>query len=84
MGRFVFTLFAALAAMEREQISERTNDAMLSQQASSRRMSAVPSYGWKRDYEADLRIAKDAGEQGVTDLIVCEWVKGNHNAYKIA
>jgi DNA invertase Pin-like site-specific DNA recombinase len=38
MGRFIFTLFSALAQLEREQIAERTSVAMLRHQAQGRRM----------------------------------------------
>jgi len=39
MGRFVFGLTAGLAQLEREQISDRTSDAMLRHQTSGRRMT---------------------------------------------
>jgi site-specific DNA recombinase len=39
MGRFIFTLFSALAQLEREQIAERTSSAMLRLQATGRRMT---------------------------------------------
>jgi DNA invertase Pin-like site-specific DNA recombinase len=41
MGRFIFTLFSALAQLEREQIGERTSTAMLRHQANGRRMTHV-------------------------------------------
>jgi len=39
MGRFIFTLFSALAQLEREQIAEQTSTAMLRHQAKGRRMT---------------------------------------------
>jgi hypothetical protein len=39
MGRFIFTLFSALAQLEREQIAERTSTAMLRHQSKGRRMT---------------------------------------------
>src|SRR6516225_12261594 len=39
MGRFIFTLFSALAQLEREQIAERTSTAMLRHQSNGRRMT---------------------------------------------
>ena len=45
MGRFVFKLMAAIAELEREQIGERTSDAMQRHQASGRRMSHHAPYG---------------------------------------
>ena len=38
-GRFVFTLFSALAQLERDKIAERTSCAMLRHQAEGRRMT---------------------------------------------
>jgi site-specific DNA recombinase len=66
-GRFVFTLFAALAQLEREQIAERTSDAMRFHQANGRRMTRAdlcPS-GWRVDPAAPDRLAEDAEEQAI-------------------
>jgi len=41
MGRFFFRLMASMAELEREQIAERTADAMRRHQGAGRRMSAV-------------------------------------------
>ena len=51
MGRFIFTLFSALAQLEREQIAERTSSAMLRHQAEGRRMTRADRcpYGWRPD-----------------------------------
>jgi len=65
MGRFIFTLFSALAQLEREQIQERTSSAMLKHQANGRRMTRADRcpYGWKVDPDAPERLAEDAEEQ---------------------
>jgi DNA invertase Pin-like site-specific DNA recombinase len=51
MGRFILTLFSALAQLEREQIAERTSTAMLRHQAKGRRMTRPDRcpYGWRPD-----------------------------------
>jgi DNA invertase Pin-like site-specific DNA recombinase len=50
MGRFIFTLFSALAQLEREQNAERTSTAMLRHHAKGRRMTRPERcpYGWRR------------------------------------
>jgi site-specific DNA recombinase len=63
MGRFFFTMVAAIAEMEREWIAERTSDAMKSHQANGRRMSNRTPYGWKRDPERPSLMIEDAQEQ---------------------
>jgi DNA invertase Pin-like site-specific DNA recombinase len=52
MGRFIFTLFSALAQLEREQIAERTSSAMLHHQANGRRMGRLDRcpYGTQPDW----------------------------------
>jgi DNA invertase Pin-like site-specific DNA recombinase len=74
MGRFIFTLFSALAQLEREQIAERTSTAMLRHQAKGRRMTRRDRcpYGWRPD-PADLeRLVEDADEQRVIARIRVE------------
>jgi DNA invertase Pin-like site-specific DNA recombinase len=65
MGRFIFTLFSALAQLEREQISERTSNAMIRHQASGRRMTRPDRcpFGWQPDPEDPERLIEDAEEQ---------------------
>jgi DNA invertase Pin-like site-specific DNA recombinase len=67
MGRFIFTLFSALAQLEREQIAERTSAAMLRHQAKGRRMTRADRcpYGWKVDPRQPERLAEDDAEQAV-------------------
>jgi DNA invertase Pin-like site-specific DNA recombinase len=65
MGRFIFTLFSALAQVEREQIAERTSSAMLRHQAKGRRMTRPDRcpFGWRPDTSDRDRLAEDPGEQ---------------------
>jgi DNA invertase Pin-like site-specific DNA recombinase len=71
MGRFIFTLFSALAQLEREQIAERTSNAMLRHQAKGRRMTRPDRcpFGWRPD-EADTdHLVEDAAEQAAITRI---------------
>src|SRR5437879_6956870 len=65
MGRFIFTLFSALAQLEREQVAERTSTAMLRHQAKGRRMTRPDRcpYGWRPDPAEPARLVEDADEQ---------------------
>jgi DNA invertase Pin-like site-specific DNA recombinase len=67
MGRFIFTLFSALAQLEREQIAERTSTAMLRHQAKGRRMTRPDRcpYGWRPDPSHADQLVEDADEQAV-------------------
>ena len=67
MGRFIFTLFSALAQLEREQIAERTSSAMLRHQAKGRRMTRLDRcpFGWRPDESDRVRLAEDPTEQAV-------------------
>ncbi len=64
-GRFFFTIMAATAELNREQIGERTREAMLFYQSQGRIMSSRLPYGFKRDpdnpkmmipYEREIKI----------------------------
>jgi DNA invertase Pin-like site-specific DNA recombinase len=61
MGRFIFTLFSALAQLEREQIAERTSTAMIRHQAKGRRMTRPDRcpYGWRPDPADPERLVED-------------------------
>jgi DNA invertase Pin-like site-specific DNA recombinase len=65
MGRFIFTLFSALAQLEREQIAERTSSAMLRHQAKGRRMTRPDRcpYGWRPDPSNAALLVEVADEQ---------------------
>ena len=65
MGRFIFTLFSALAQLEREQIAERTSSAMLRHQAEGRRMTRADRcpFGWRPDPADQDQLIEDAEEQ---------------------
>jgi hypothetical protein len=65
MGRFIFTLFSALAQLEREQIAEQTSTAMLRHQAKGRRMTRPDRcpYGWRPAPSDPARLVEDADEQ---------------------
>ncbi len=78
MGRFIFTLFSALAQLEPEQIAERTSAAMLRHQAKGRRMTRPDRcpYGWRPDPAAPDRLTEDAEEQAVVARIRQERRKG--------
>jgi site-specific DNA recombinase len=79
MGRFFFTMVAAIAEMEREWISERTSDAMLSHQANGRRMSARPPYGWKPDSVKPALLVMDKAEQEAIELMRACLAEGMNN-----
>jgi site-specific DNA recombinase len=71
MGRFIFTLFSALAQLEREQIAERTSTAMLRHQAKGRRMTRPDRcpYGWRPDPSDLSRLVEDEHEQATITRI---------------
>ena len=70
MGKFVFTLLAALAELERQQIAERTSEAMLRHQASGRRMSSQTPFGWICDPDNPARLIEDKQEQQAITAIL--------------
>jgi DNA invertase Pin-like site-specific DNA recombinase len=78
MGRFIFTLFSALAQLEREQIAERTSSAMLRHQTKGRRMTRPDRcpYGWRPDDNNPDRLIQDAAEQAAIARIFQERRQG--------
>lgn len=70
MGRFVFKLLAAIAELEREQIAERTSEAMRHHQANGRRMSNRTPFGWKLDPDDSSRMIEDTHEQEVIQFVI--------------
>ena len=72
IGRFFFTIVAAFAALEREQISERTIDAMWRHQYQGGRRMTHPDkipFGWRADPRDSKRIVMDDDEQELLVLI---------------
>ena len=71
MGRFIFTLFSALAQLEREQIAERTSTAMLRHQANGRRMThaAYCPFGKQPDPREPERLIDHPKEQAAIAVI---------------
>ena len=81
MGRFFFTVLAALAALERDLISERTSMAMRHIAANGGYTGGEAPYGWKRTTENVNR--RDADEQRVISMIR-KLHDGGQNAPSIA
>lgn len=75
-GQFVFTLFAALAQMYRDQIRERTAKAMRAHQKSGRIMGSIPPYGWKRAHPESKRLEPVYDEQAILNFILDLAAKG--------
>lgn len=61
-GKMVFVILAAMGEWEREVISERTSAAMRRHQATGRRMSAIPPFGWRADAQDGSRMVPDEHE----------------------
>ena len=78
MGRFIFTLFSALAQLEREQIADRTSAAMLHHQANGRRMTREDRcpFGWRPDPANPGLLIEEAEEQATIARIRLEREKG--------
>jgi len=88
-GKFIFTIFAALAELERNQIAERTKDAMLFHQSNGRRMSKLPPFGWSVNPDDPAMLIENPTEQAAISRIVemrkqgmgyrtiCRWLKDN-------
>lgn len=53
VGKLVFRILASINEFERDQIAERTSDAMQSYQASGRRVSSNVPYGFELDPESE-------------------------------
>jgi len=78
MGRFIFTLFSALAQLEREQIAERTSNAMLQHQSNGRRMThaARCPFGKQPDPLDPTRLVDHPGEQAAIAVILAAHSQG--------
>jgi site-specific DNA recombinase len=78
MGKFFFTLLAAFAEMEREQIRQRASDAMRHHQASGRRMTTAERcpYGKQPDPANPDRLVDCPEEQAIIERIQQPWLEG--------
>lgn len=89
VGRFVFTLLAALQQLEREQTAERTSEAMRHYQSQGRRMSARPPLGWRVSNHVDPETGKhswlepEPAEEAMIERII-ELRRAGLGARKIA
>jgi len=68
--RMIRQVLQAFAEYERKVIAARTRAAMLRHQASGRRMSAQPPYGWSVDPDDPARLARNPDEQAIIRRIV--------------
>jgi DNA invertase Pin-like site-specific DNA recombinase len=78
LGRFIFTLFSAMAQLEREQIAERTSSAMLKHQANGRRMThpARCPFGKQPDPHDSALLIDHPAEQEAIATILAARAKG--------
>ena len=79
-GRFMFTLTAALAQLEREQIAERTSTSMLVHQRNGRRMSRFAPYGWEIDPENPKNLIPNEEETKAIERVLFLHADGSSNA----
>ena len=79
-GRFMFTLTAALAQLEREQIADRTSVSMLVHQKNGRRMSRFAPFGWRIDLEDSSRLLVDDTEMKSVNHVLNLHANGFSNA----
>lgn len=82
-GRFMYTIFSALAELEREMISERTSEAMRQHQRNGRRMSDRCPFGFVRNPEMPSMMIPDPKEQDVIRRIL-ELHNAGHGCRDIA
>ncbi len=85
-GRFFYSVFAALAELEREIIVERTRESMLRHQRSGRRVGAPPTktpYGYEVDPNDPTRMVPDPDEQIILKRIMA-WANEGHGGKWIA
>lgn len=68
MGRFVVTIFAALAQMEREQISERTSAALDQKRKRHEKTGGYCPYGY--DVDSSGKLTENDAEQSVIRLVL--------------
>ena len=91
MGKFTFTVMAAVAQLEREQTSQRTSDAICRYQKNGWRMTPITRrrkkgeagapvnclpYGWRLDVRDQDKIVRDVEEQKIIRRIMSMWQDG--------
>ncbi len=79
-GRFVVTILAALAQMEREQIGARTKAAMAELRRQGKRISSKPRFGFR--FEGD-RVVEEPCEQPILHQMLQRQAEGA-GCYRIA
>lgn len=67
MGRFFFTTIAALAQLERDQISERTAMALAHKRAKGERVGSVP-YGYRLGADAGMLVPDDTERETIETI----------------
>lgn len=82
MGRFVYTLMAALAQLQREQTSDRTSKAMQHHQKNGRRMSERLPYGYRPHPDDPAHMVPDDDEQRIIERI-CNLYSAGHRLREI-
>lgn len=70
MGMAFFQIAAVFAELSRAEGAAKTSDAMLRHQASGRRMSKQPPFGWKADLKDELRWVKCEEETTALELVL--------------
>lgn len=76
VGRFFFTVMAALAELNREQIGERTSDAMRTYQAAGRIMGAKLPFGYKVNPDNPALMVECEREQEIVSDIILMRAEG--------
>lgn len=66
IGRFVIRTLASLAEMERDQISERTKDALRHKKNRGERIGGQPAYGWR---VVDKELVQDPDGQALISRV---------------
>jgi len=82
-GKLVFTILAACAELERDQIAQRTSDAMRRKMDDGQIMSSKLPVGWMRDPEDATRMIPCEHEREAAHLIR-EWTAYGNGASRIA
>ncbi|MEE8117438.1 MAG: recombinase family protein [Gemmatimonadales bacterium] len=72
-GRFVLTIMAGLAQMEREQTAERTRDALAVLRRQGKRISGRAPFGFR--FEGD-NVVRDEAEHEILDRMLALWESG--------